>query len=497
MFSPLATMTDTSTVPRFDVQKADIILRSADNVDFKMFRSLLSFASPFFDGMFSLPSPPPEGNNDDMKDGLPVVQLSESSETVENLLLFCHPWCAPVLQNLQEVQTILGAATKYDMQGVASRVRRILVAPRFIEKEPLRVFAIALSYNLDDEARLAARHTLKFPFFPREYVSELEGISAGALHRLQAYHYGCGKAANAVATSFAWISLDSFIHFGARYCRECSLNEFITIQDSRQISARRWWLAYMRDAGEALMERPCGSTVRRPDITFKALKAASTCASCRETAFSEMREFMDAFDNEVESTVSTVRLFFFCQWSVNTHLCYLARIDHSAVDGSVIAVPSSCTRYLHGYLLFCSFGYHNVFISPSTVQACHSPRHRRQSSIQRPKRGCDSANYRQCRLSSVQASTFLGFSFFPRKVCPDGNTRNECAVCDERRSDGLRRERHQCYNRTAPQVLLSEMGTRPQTRHSGAPSGRAGCVEKVRDETCDHAVRIHPSGTSV
>jgi hypothetical protein len=297
---PITAVTDAD--PPFDVQHADIILRSTDNVDFKTFKCLLSFASPFFEAMFSLPQ---HSSNDEIKDGLPVVQVPECSEALRTLLLFCHPGCAPVLPDLRQFPTILGPAIKYDMQGVVARIRSMLIAPQFIEKEPLRVFAIATRFNLDDEAILAAKQTLNFPFFPRKYELELEDITAGALHRLQTYHYRCGKAAKAVANSFAWILLDNFLQFGID-CWECNDGETVTVAAAAQLSARRWWIEYMNDASNALGERPCGATVKRTDIVGTALKKASQCPNCRERAFVELKEFAEAFATEVESAVSTV-----------------------------------------------------------------------------------------------------------------------------------------------------------------------------------------------
>ncbi|KZP05265.1 hypothetical protein FIBSPDRAFT_680381, partial [Athelia psychrophila] len=60
----------------FDDHKADVILRSSNNVDFRCYKVLLSFASTFFDGMFSLPQPNgADSDGDAMKDGLHVVPM--------------------------------------------------------------------------------------------------------------------------------------------------------------------------------------------------------------------------------------------------------------------------------------------------------------------------------------------------------------------------------------------------------------------------------------
>jgi hypothetical protein len=116
----------------FDRPNADLILRSSDNVDFRVFKFFLSFASPFFERMITLPqSEQPEGN--DQKDGLPVIPMAEPSEVVNKLLNFCYPTCDAegALETLEEVQAVLEASIKYEMEDIQNRVQKVLVAPRF------------------------------------------------------------------------------------------------------------------------------------------------------------------------------------------------------------------------------------------------------------------------------------------------------------------------------------------------------------------------------
>src|ERR1700735_106632 len=75
----------------FNKVKADVILRSADNVDLRFFKLLLSLASSFFDDMFTLPQAPKGHDSNERKDGLPVVQVTEEKKTLEMLLLMCYP----------------------------------------------------------------------------------------------------------------------------------------------------------------------------------------------------------------------------------------------------------------------------------------------------------------------------------------------------------------------------------------------------------------------
>lgn len=57
-----------------DIPGADVIIRSSDNVDFRVQRAALSLFSPVFADILSIPQP--EGSNGE----LPVVSVSEDRE---------------------------------------------------------------------------------------------------------------------------------------------------------------------------------------------------------------------------------------------------------------------------------------------------------------------------------------------------------------------------------------------------------------------------------
>jgi BTB/POZ domain len=76
-----------SPLESFDVPDASLIIRSSDNVDFRVHKSILAMASPFFEDLLSLPQPP-DGEN---VNGLSVVQLPESSELLACLISILYP----------------------------------------------------------------------------------------------------------------------------------------------------------------------------------------------------------------------------------------------------------------------------------------------------------------------------------------------------------------------------------------------------------------------
>ena len=79
----------------FDDSDADTILRSVDDLDLRVYRVILSKASPVFRDRFTLPYPCPGGKHGDndhqQKDGLLLVRLPESSATLSMLLYAIYP----------------------------------------------------------------------------------------------------------------------------------------------------------------------------------------------------------------------------------------------------------------------------------------------------------------------------------------------------------------------------------------------------------------------
>jgi BTB/POZ domain len=88
MVDTQAQISSTTHPPKsFDLSDANLIIRSSDHVDFRVHKSILAIVSPFFQQMLSLPQP----SDSESVDGLPVVQLSESSELLDSLISLLYP----------------------------------------------------------------------------------------------------------------------------------------------------------------------------------------------------------------------------------------------------------------------------------------------------------------------------------------------------------------------------------------------------------------------
>jgi hypothetical protein len=129
--------------PLFDDADADTILRPIDNLDFCVYRIILSQVSPVFRDMFTFPHPPSPGPGDkpdvDYKDGLPLVQLPESNTTLSMLLYAIYPVPSSTMYKNDGIvvgsgggalDTLTDAwltADKYEISSYATHSRRTTV----------------------------------------------------------------------------------------------------------------------------------------------------------------------------------------------------------------------------------------------------------------------------------------------------------------------------------------------------------------------------------
>lgn len=292
----------------FDNPGADVILRSSDKepVDFRVHKLLLSLASPFFSEIFDLPQPSSPSDESRDPGGLPIIQMTEDRETLRLLLSLCFPVSVsklPHFSSLQELQKVIEATFKFEMEGLQRHLRAELIALRFIEAQPLRAFAIAYRYGWDREARKAARYTLRH-HMNSAFVSELGYISGATYYRLQEYHRMCGEAASSRVTlqpllaehddGWTWVT-----------CRRCPG----TLTSSRDFpEVRSWWAEWICKVAEEVRVRPWGDAVKKWDILKYALRQAEACPNCAKRSREDLESFSLMLAVEIERDISLVEL---------------------------------------------------------------------------------------------------------------------------------------------------------------------------------------------
>ncbi|KAI0366980.1 hypothetical protein BV20DRAFT_981594 [Pilatotrama ljubarskyi] len=203
--------------PPFDNYSAEIILRTADNVDFHVRPAIVEEVSSTFADMVSFPQPPAASTL--AESAAHVVPLTETSEIVEPLLRVFYPArvVAPEFSSLNHLKPVLEAARKYQVDAVMQVLARSLV--QFARDVPLQAYAIALHFGLEESARLAAKqfvaHVPPWPF-----TKELELISGAAHYRLLEYRDDCVKAAKS-AIDLRWLDDTTFTWFSCRNSGGC------------------------------------------------------------------------------------------------------------------------------------------------------------------------------------------------------------------------------------------------------------------------------------
>lgn len=304
-----AIVQDVSVAPSpFDKSTvAGAVLRSCDLVDFRIRQCILTEASTFFEGLFSLPQGPSSEvkacDTEHTEDGLPVITMSEDSATLEDLLRICYPVRNPEIKTIEELRMLLEAATKYAVDVAVDFARDRL--SDFAESMPLRVYAIAVRYGFKEETKFAAKCFLNHPVHTM-YEPELEEITGGAYHRLLEYHRRCSVAASGLINNLRWINPeDKWVWFHCYNCNGESMQWYL--KGEVLCTPRQWWIRHLRRSGDLLKERPSGKAISEEGRIDEALKDALSCATCGQSAYWHMKSFTGQFAVEVEKEISKVR----------------------------------------------------------------------------------------------------------------------------------------------------------------------------------------------
>ena len=139
-----------------DLSDASIIVRSSDQVDFRVHKSVLAVSSPFFKDLLSLPQP----SDGEHVDGLPVVALPEDAGLLNSLISLLYPISPVIPDSYKKVFALLAVCQKYEMEEVQFNIRVAVKHGRFpapVKAEGFRAYAIASSLGLVSEAEEIGR----------------------------------------------------------------------------------------------------------------------------------------------------------------------------------------------------------------------------------------------------------------------------------------------------------------------------------------------------
>lgn len=296
----------------FNRRNVDVILRSCDSVDFRVWKAILTEASPFFEDLFSLPQPDAQDSGQQPSDdGLPIIPMSEDSAVLDSLLRLCYPTRDPEFESLEKLRPIMEAAVKFLMEEPLRRLKERLLI--FAVESPIRVYAIAIKCGWEEEARKAARCCLNYSMnWSESDIPELQEINGVAYHRILDYHRQCSAAAKDLCSdSYQWI--DTQEQWAFLECGACIATQGQQIfKDNVRRTPRGWWTRYMGMFEVWLGSRPSGATIIKASqnwpIDEKPEIEAMTCKTCKGKVHRQMAAFSKRLAAEVDRVTSQVCL---------------------------------------------------------------------------------------------------------------------------------------------------------------------------------------------
>ena len=134
--------------------------------------------------MFDLPST----TTNEIMNGLPVIAVAETSETIRLLLDSIYPHIRePQIDNVTLFLNVCKATRKYCMDIIENKLREQIVTSHLTVSEPLRLYAVAIDLNWEDVALIAAQNTSKISLDQLPHVEELQNISGSGFYRFLDY----------------------------------------------------------------------------------------------------------------------------------------------------------------------------------------------------------------------------------------------------------------------------------------------------------------------
>lgn len=283
---------------------ADFILCSSDGVKFHVRRAFLSEVSPVLRGMLDIPQPAMEL--------LPVMDMSEPSDVLDNLLRLGDPTICFELDSLEHVGPLFQAARKYQVEGAVAYLKQVLANWKHVEREsPLRIYALACALGAQETARIAARHTLRTPIYDvSDYSDELRYMTGGAYHRLLQYRRDCSNAATSFAENASLFSAatSSFYGYFQRniiphnyHTPACPMSQYFLTLCPRYIEE------YLKRTALALKYQPSGDVVTTPAMIGSVVLAASACdEGCKIVICDVISRFSEFYKQQIEDALSKV-----------------------------------------------------------------------------------------------------------------------------------------------------------------------------------------------
>ncbi|PBK76249.1 hypothetical protein ARMSODRAFT_948026 [Armillaria solidipes] len=293
----------------------DLVIRTVDNVDFYVLTVLLSLKSPssFFRHVL-------QGNqNMEERDGFPVLEVEEDSDTFRTILLLCYPNVAPQIKSVDQIVAVKKALDKYCMDRALEALVQAVIASPLVKEQALRIFAHAVVNGWRVLGEAAAKEALAIPFDdPEVEFEELNCISTLQYVRLRNYHKKCRRAAQDVLLhpkEAPWLEGKTsellFLRDGDGPCPCCGnpLYDYLSPGFKRPIHP--WIINYFATVKAELLRRPHpGTALDDSIIADTVVLSISQChgEEWKKIATSQIRLCGKFLMEEIDRQISQISL---------------------------------------------------------------------------------------------------------------------------------------------------------------------------------------------
>ncbi|KAK0224686.1 hypothetical protein EDD85DRAFT_236783 [Armillaria nabsnona] len=315
------TLITTAGAPFNDpTDSVDLVIRTADNVDFFVLSGLLSLRSPSSFFRHALQS----NRHTEERDGFPVLEVKEDSDTFRTILLLCYPYADPQIESIEKLIAVGVALEKYCMDDATVHFEKVVIASFLMRRQALRLFILAFQKGWKRLGEAAAKNTLFTPLNKEVAIEELNDIPALQYVTLRDYHRKCSDAAEFDPDSeeiLFWMSIEdakSFKFLGPHtydlfspQCKDLVDVKMRGNSGDRKVNVHSWTCDYIREVSQKLRETPRPEMALDDKIISQAVfRSGAQCKidNWKDIAVSEIQAFAQLLSKEIGRRINEVPL---------------------------------------------------------------------------------------------------------------------------------------------------------------------------------------------
>lgn len=285
---------------------ADVILISCDNAQFRVRSAILSFSSPVFSDMFSLPQTTGTASTTTTIAGLPFVHMYEAGWILDPLFRYCYPLANPFIKDANHLFCILNAAEKFDMTYVIPQIKSDIRKTIYMTQDLLLFYRKACINHDEVDARWSAFQCLSLPY--HSVVKHWgANTSVGGLSNLIDYHQAVSATISDFITNFWQVDSKGNDLWGS--CQKCTAKVpklRIHVRPPVTVASEepRWWTSglYVQNI---VKEGPLNAQLLPSEEAIESIK----CSSCFGCVHRQWELFESKFRSAITEEANRVFTF--------------------------------------------------------------------------------------------------------------------------------------------------------------------------------------------